>query len=67
MNPVCCFSLKFLCFTELNSEGEAVEDGECEANMAQPKYNMDKLIDYPGFNVPMPEGVKDVSKLGYIC
>ena len=50
---------------ELTNEGEAIEDGEVsDTTEVQPKYNLDKIVDYPGFNVPVPEGIRDVSFSG---
>ena len=34
------------------------EDGELVNNL---QYNKDSLIEFPGFNCPLPDGVKDVS------
>lgn len=33
------------------------EDGE----IAEPQYNPESFIEYPGFNCPLPSGVHDVS------
>ena len=49
-------------FTEVLNDEEAVEDGEVsDSKDVKSKYKLDMLIDYPGFNVPVPEGVRDVS------
>lgn len=39
------------------------EDGE----IASVQYNPDSLIKYPGFNVPIPHGVYDVSYFLYFA
>ena len=37
------------------------EDGEVNDSEAQvQQYNKEALIEYPGFNTPVPEGVRDV-------
>ena len=43
-------------------DGEVVEEGEVsDATEVQAKYNLDKLVDFPGFNTPVPKGMNDVS------
>ncbi|CAH1251347.1 ZCCHC8 [Branchiostoma lanceolatum] len=44
---------------KVNDEGEEVEDGEVDTE-DKPTYNIGKIVAYPGFNVPVPEGVDDV-------
>lgn len=38
-------------------EGEIIPDG------AKDKYDITKIIDFPGFNVPLPKDMKDVSEI----
>ncbi|XP_078577168.1 zinc finger CCHC domain-containing protein 8-like [Branchiostoma floridae x Branchiostoma japonicum] len=46
---------------KVNEEGEEVEDGEVDPeDNNKPTYNIEKIVAYPGFNVPVPEGVEDV-------
>ncbi|XP_072043778.1 zinc finger CCHC domain-containing protein 8-like [Amphiura filiformis] len=40
-------------------EGEIDEEGEGQQEDGRPKYDVKKLVEYPGFNVPLPEHVKD--------
>lgn len=42
---------------EDEEEGEIVPDG------AKDKYDITKIIEFPGFNVPLPKNMKDVSNI----
>lgn len=46
-----------------NSEGVAEQDSDEEGEIVNPgdkdKYDINKIIEYPGFNVPAPEGTRD--------
>lgn len=51
-----------------NSDGVAEtggsdEEGEIFAPGDKDKYDINKLIDFPGFNVEAPAGTKDVKKI----
>ncbi|XP_019622545.1 PREDICTED: zinc finger CCHC domain-containing protein 8-like [Branchiostoma belcheri] len=46
---------------KVNEEGEEVEDGELDTgDDKKPTYNTNKIVAYPGFNVPVPEGIDDM-------
>ena len=38
------------------------EDGEIKEEVDQTKYNMDKLIEWAGFNSPLPEAYTDETR-----
>ncbi|KAK6186863.1 hypothetical protein SNE40_006128 [Patella caerulea] len=45
---------------ETNLKGETLEDGEINAEGTEdPQVEVDKIIEYPGFTVPLPDGVVD--------
>lgn len=42
-----------------DEEGELILDGEKD------EFDVKKIVDFPGFNVPPPHGTRDVSNLIY--
>ncbi|XP_013403801.1 uncharacterized protein LOC106169056 [Lingula anatina] len=46
---------------ETNVQGDSMEDGEVDDEMDPTKvqYDAEKVVEYPGFNVPLPAGVRD--------
>ena len=45
----------------IDGTDECHEDGELgDGTNGTVQYNKESLIEYPGFNVPVPEGVSDV-------
>lgn len=50
-----------------DTQGRAVldedeEEGEIVIEGAKDRFDMTKIIDFPGFNVPLPKNFKDVSR-----
>ncbi|XP_064620304.1 zinc finger CCHC domain-containing protein 8-like [Lineus longissimus] len=44
---------------EVSNEGESLEEGEVNTTVVKDTYNLEKIVEYPGFNVGLPEGAYD--------
>lgn len=54
--------------TLFNSDGVAEDDPEAEMGEIffqgdRDKFDTEKIIEFPGFNIPTPKGIRDVSNL----